>query len=90
MKAVGPPIIHLLFRRKEHKMAESVYKVIELVGTSTASWEKAAEAAVERASKSLRDLRIAEIVDLDMQLENGKVLAYRAKVKVSFKYEGEA
>jgi flavin-binding protein dodecin len=71
-------------------MAESVYKVIELVGTSTASWEKAAEAAVERASKSLRDLRIAEIVDLDMQLENGKVLAYRAKVKVSFKYEGEA
>ena len=71
-------------------MAESVYKVIELVGTSTASWEKAAEAAVERASKSLRDLRIAEIVDLDMQLENGKVLAFRAKVKVSFKYEGEA
>lgn len=71
-------------------MVESVYKVIELVGTSTASWEKAAEAAVERASKSLRDLRIAEIVDLDMQLENGKVLAFRAKVKVSFKYEGEA
>jgi flavin-binding protein dodecin len=90
MKAVGPPIIYLLFRRKEYKMVESVYKVIELVGTSTASWEKAAEAAVERASKSLRDLRIAEIVDLDMQLENGKVLAFRAKVKVSFKYEGEA
>ena len=70
-------------------MAESVYKVIELVGTSTESWEKAAAAAVERASKSLRDLRVAEIVQLDMQLEDGKILAYRAKVKVSFKYEGK-
>ena len=70
-------------------MAESVYKVIELVGTSTESWEKAATAAVERASKSLRDLRVAEIVQLDMQLEDGKILAYRAKVKVSFKYEGK-
>jgi flavin-binding protein dodecin len=69
-------------------MAESVYKVIELVGTSTESWEKAAMAAVERASESLRDLRIAEVVELDVQLENGKVRAYRAKVKVSFKYEG--
>ena len=69
-------------------MAESVYKVIELVGTSTESWEKAATAAVERAAQSLRDLRIAEIVELDMHIENGKVLAYRAKVKVSFKYEG--
>lgn len=69
-------------------MAESVYKVIELVGTSTESWEKAAVAAVEMASKSLRDLRIAEVVDLDMQLEDGKVRAYRAKVKVSFKYQG--
>ncbi len=68
-------------------MAESVYKVIELVGTSTESWEKAAAAAVQRASKSLRDLRVAEIVELDMQLENGQVRAYRAKVKVSFKYE---
>lgn len=68
-------------------MTESVYKVIELVGTSTESWEKAATAAVETASKSLRDLRVAEIVQLDMHLENGKVLAYRAKVKVSFKYE---
>ncbi|MGO9173189.1 MAG: dodecin family protein [Rhodomicrobium sp.] len=68
-------------------MAESVYKIIELVGTSTESWEKAATAAIERASKSLRDLRIAEIVQLDMQLDNGKVEAYRAKVKVSFKYE---
>ena len=70
-------------------MAESVYKVIELVGTSTESWEKAATAAVSRASKSLRDLRIAEISELDMQLEGGKVRAYRAKVKVSFKYEGK-
>jgi dodecin len=69
-------------------MAESVYKVIELVGTSTESWEKAATAAVERAAQSLRDLRIAEIVELDMHIENGQVLAYRAKVKVSFKYEG--
>lgn len=70
-------------------MAESVYKVIELVGTSTESWEKAATAAVDRAASSLRDLRIAEIAQLDMQLdENGSVKAYRAKVKVSFKYEG--
>lgn len=68
---------------------ESVYKVIELVGTSTESWEKAATAAVERAAESLRDLRIAEVVELDMQLEGGKVQAYRAKVKVSFKYEGK-
>ena len=68
-------------------MAESVYKIIELVGTSTESWEKAAKAAVDRASKSLRDLRIAEIAQLDMQLKDGKVEAYRAKVKVSFKYE---
>ena len=69
-------------------MAESVYKVIELVGTSTDSWEKAAAVAVERAAKSLRDLRIAEISQLDMQLENGSVRTYRAKVKVSFRYEG--
>jgi dodecin len=74
---------------KEGTMAaESVYKIIELVGTSKESWEKAATAAVARASKSLRDLRIAEISELDMQIENGKVSAYRAKVKVSFKYEG--
>ena len=70
-------------------MAESVYKVIELVGTSTESWEKAATAAVSRASKSLRDLRVAEVTELDLQLEGGKVRAYRAKVKVSFKYEGK-
>ncbi len=69
-------------------MAESVYKIIELVGTSTESWEMAAKAAVERASKSLRDLRVAEISQLDMHLKDGKVEAYRAKVKVSFKYEG--
>ncbi len=69
-------------------MAESVYKVIELVGTSTESWEKAAAAAVEMASKSLRDLRVAEVTQLDMHLENGKILTYRAKVKLSFKYEG--
>ena len=68
-------------------MAESVYTVVELIGTSTDSWEKAAAAAVTTASKSLRDLRVAEVVELDMQLENGKVVAYRAKVKVSFKYE---
>jgi len=68
-------------------MAESVYKIIELVGTSTESWEKAADAAVEKASESLRNLRIAEVVELDMQLADGKILAYRAKVKVSFKYE---
>ncbi len=67
-------------------MAESVYKIIELVGTSTESWEKAAAAAVDRAGQSLRDLRIAEITTLDMQLRDGKVEAYRAKVKVSFKY----
>ncbi len=69
-------------------MAESVYKVIELVGTSSESWEKAAAAAVNRAAESLRDLRIAEVSALDMQLRDGKVEAYRAKVKVSFKYEG--
>jgi dodecin len=69
-------------------MAESVYKVIELVGTSSESWEKAAAAAVKRASKSLRDLRVAEVSELDMVLEDGKVESYRAKIKVSFKYEG--
>jgi flavin-binding protein dodecin len=70
-------------------MTESVYKVIELVGTSTESWEKAAAAAVALASKSLRDLRIAEVVSLDMQIDKGKIATYRAKVKVSFKYEGQ-
>jgi flavin-binding protein dodecin len=69
-------------------MADSVYNVIELVGTSKDSWEKAATAAVTQASKSLRDLRIAEVIELDMQLNEDNVVAYRAKVKVSFKYEG--
>jgi len=68
-------------------MAESVYKLIELVGTSTESWERAAASAVEKAATSLRDLRIAEVSELDLQIENGVVKAYRAKVKVSFKYE---
>lgn len=70
-------------------MPDSVYKIITLVGTSTESWEKAAATAVERAGKTLRGLRIAEVEELDMQLENGKVSAYRAKVKVSFKYEDQ-
>jgi flavin-binding protein dodecin len=68
-------------------MTESVYKIIEIVGTSTESWEKAASSAVERASKSLRDLRVAEVSQLDMQLKDGRVEAYRAKLKVSFKFE---
>ena len=69
-------------------MAESVYKVIELVGTSTESWEKAANAAVKRAAKSLRDLRVAEVSQLDVVLKDGKIESYRAKIKVSFKFEG--
>jgi flavin-binding protein dodecin len=69
-------------------MPESVYKVVELVGTSTESWEKAAKAAIERAAKSLRDLRVAEVVEQDVVIEKGKVAAYRTKVKLSFKYEG--
>ena len=68
-------------------MAESVYKIIELIGTSTDSWERAAAAAVQRAAETLRDLRVAEVSELDMVIEEGKVTAYRAKVKVSFKYE---
>ena len=69
-------------------MTDSVYKVIELIGTSPESWEKAATAAVERATQTLRDLRVAEVVELDMVIDEGKVTAYRAKLKVSFKYEG--
>ncbi|MEE4196021.1 MAG: dodecin family protein [Bacteroidales bacterium] len=69
-------------------MAEHVYKIIELVGTSPESWEKAAASAVKKAAESLRDLRIAEVSELDMQINDGKIEAYRAKVKVSFKYEG--
>ena len=69
-------------------MAESVYKVIDLVGTSTESWERAAAVAVERASKSLRDLRVARVVEQDLHIESGKTLTYRVKLQVSFKYEG--
>lgn len=70
-------------------MAESVYKVVEIIGTSTESWEKAAAAAVSRASKTLRDIRVAEVIELDMNVENGKVKAYRARLHISFKYEGK-
>ncbi|MCK4988047.1 MAG: dodecin domain-containing protein [Desulfobacterales bacterium] len=70
-------------------MSDSVYKIIELVGSSPNSWEEAAKNAVDRASKSLRDLRIAEISQLDLKIEDGKVAAYRAKVNLSFKYGGE-
>lgn len=69
-------------------MSDSVYKIIELVGSSSESWEKAAQSAIEKASKSLRDLRIAEVVQMDMHLKDGKVECYRTKLKVSFKYEG--
>jgi flavin-binding protein dodecin len=68
-------------------MADSVYKVIELIGTSTESWEKAAKTAVERAAQSLRDLRVAQVLEQDIELKDGKVVSYRTKVKVSFKYE---
>jgi len=71
------------------KMGDSVYKIIELVGTSTESWEKAASSAVEAAAKSLRDLRIAEVVEMDMQIDAGKVISYRTKLRLSFKYEGD-
>ncbi|MCJ7662579.1 MAG: dodecin family protein [Anaerolineales bacterium] len=71
-------------------MTNSVYKVIELVGTSPESWEKAAANAVETASLSLRDLRIAEVVELDMQIEEGRITSYRTKIKVSFKYKDAA
>jgi dodecin len=70
-------------------MVESVYKVITIIGSSPESWQKAAEAAVKQATKSLRDVRIAEVEELDMQLEGGKILAYRAKVRLSFKYHGK-
>ncbi|MBM3555366.1 MAG: dodecin domain-containing protein [Alphaproteobacteria bacterium] len=69
-------------------MADSVYKIIEIVGTSKDSWEKAAKVAVDRAAKTLRDLRVAEVSALDMVIKNGKIEAYRAKVKVSFKFAG--
>ena len=69
-------------------MTDSVYKVIELVGSSSESWEKAAQSAIEKASKSIRDMRIAEVVQMDMHLKDGKIECYRTKLKVSFKYEG--
>lgn len=69
-------------------MSESVYKIIDLVGSSPVSWEDAAKAAVERAGKTLRDLRVAEVEKLDMKVDNGTVVAYRARVKLSFKYGG--
>jgi flavin-binding protein dodecin len=79
----------LLHTEREDEMPESVYKVIELIGTSSDSWEKAAANAVEQAAKSLRELRVAEVVKLDMQLDaKGKIEAYRAKLNVSFKFEG--
>jgi flavin-binding protein dodecin len=86
-KPAGAPCI-LLHNEREDDMPESVYKVIELIGTSNDSWEKAAAAALDRAGKTLRDLRVAEVVKLDLQLDaKGKVEAYRAKLNVSFKYE---
>jgi flavin-binding protein dodecin len=89
--APAPQLCHpsLTTPSEERTMAESVYKVIELVGTSSESWEKAAGAAIKRASKTLRDLRIAEVKQLDMVITDGKVEAYRAKLSVSFKYEGK-
>lgn len=81
LRCIGMPI-------REGEMAESVYKIIELVGTSSESWEKAAAAAVSRAGESLRDLRIAEVSEMDMQIKDGKVESYRARIKVSFRYEG--
>jgi len=86
---LAAPVNETGARKREGRMAESVYKVIELVGTSTESWEKAAAAAVERASKSVRDLRVAQVVEQDLVIEKGKVEAYRTKLKVSFKYEGK-
>lgn len=69
-------------------MADSVYKIVELVGSSDVSWEQAAKNAVERAGKTLRDLRVAEVSEMDMKIEDGKVTAFRVRVKLSFKYEG--
>jgi len=77
-----------VIRKEDEQMADSVYKLIELVGTSTESWEKAARTAVETAAKTVRGIRKAEVVELDIHLEDGKFVAYRARVKVSFKYEG--
>jgi flavin-binding protein dodecin len=76
--------------RKESNMAESVYKVIDLVGTSSESWEKAAAACIDRASQTLRDIRVARVVEQDVHVESGKPLTYRVKLQLSFKYEGGA
>jgi hypothetical protein len=86
---LGPLTPHrpAMHHDKETTMAQSVYKIIELVGTSSKSWEDAAKSAVETAAKSLKDLRIAEISELDMQIDKGKVVTYRARVKISFKYK---
>jgi dodecin len=86
--APGPPQKAELEGSRRKAMPESVYKVIELIGTSTKSWNEAAKAAVERASETLRDLRIAEVIAQDVVITDGKVEAYRVKIKVSFKYEG--
>ncbi|GBF25902.1 calcium dodecin [bacterium MnTg02] len=83
-------IVYAEIMTLEQEMAESVYKVVELVGTSTESWEKAATAAVNRASQSLRDLRVAEVTAQDLVIEDGRVSAFRTKIKVSFKFEGKA
>jgi dodecin len=75
---------------RRSKMAEAVYKVVEIIGTSSDSWERAARVAVERASKTLRDLRVAEVVEQDLVITNGQVEAYRTKLRISFKYEDNA
>jgi dodecin len=83
----GPPVLGIVATQTEDVMAESVYKIIEIVGTSPTSWEKAAAAAVERAALTLRDLRIAEVSEQDIVITDGKIEAYRVRLKVSFKYE---
>ncbi len=91
---MGPNIAllakHLRLNKWGNVMTENVYKVVELVGTSTESWEKATAAAINRAGKTLRDLRVAEVVKLDVQIKNGKVEAYRSRISVSFKYESKS
>jgi flavin-binding protein dodecin len=84
------PVEYLVSLKKEFPMPQSTYKVIELIGTSNKSWEEAAKVAVEKAAEHLRELRVAEVVEMDMVINEGKIEAYRTKVKVSFKYEGHA
>jgi flavin-binding protein dodecin len=88
-RAFGVCSVSIAYNNKGAAMAENVYKVIELIGTSTESWEKATAAAITRAGKTLRDLRVAEVVKLDVQLKNGKIEAYRSRISVSFKYESK-